>query len=304
MKLSVIIVSYNVEKLLRTCLESLLPQLNDQDEVYVIDNASSDNSLAVVESFGSRIEVISSPSNLGFSAANNLGIAKATGDFTLLLNPDTELLTDSIKSLLQGIDKYGKNYVFGAHLLNTDRSLQVSTWDFPTGWHMLAESLFLSRWINNMISKSILIQDNEVPAISGAAIAIETSFLKTLKGLDAELFWMEDTDLCYRANLLGRKSRWLMDWILIHHSGKSSVSSSGIPLSNQLISRLKFYRKHHWYVSLIIGHIATLIQLITRFLLLTIGSPFSAKSAARAKGYRYAFKRYIRYVIFNDRRIL
>jgi GT2 family glycosyltransferase len=304
MKLSVIIVSYNVESLLDACLKSLLPQLNNQDEVFVIDNSSCDRSVEVAESYAPRINVILSSKNLGFSGANNLGIDKATGDISLLLNPDTVLLPNSIKALHLGINKYGKNKVFGAHLLNSDGSLQVSSWNIPTGWHMLAESFFLSRFINNITSNHIFKQDLEVSAISGAAIAIETAFLQKMKGLDPELFWMEDTDLCYRASLLGRKSMWLKDWIVIHHSGKSSVSSSGIPLANQLISRLKFYRKHKWYVSLLVGHLATCIQLVSRFVLLFFGAQFSSKSVARFTAYRYAIKRYIRYIIFNDRRIL
>jgi N-acetylglucosaminyl-diphospho-decaprenol L-rhamnosyltransferase len=304
MKLSVIIVSFNVEALLRTCLDSLLPQLNEQDEVYVIDNDSSDNSVAVANAFAPRLKVICSSTNLGFSAANNLGIQKATGDYILLLNPDTELLPNSLEAMLRGINKYGKNHVFGAHLLNTDRSLQVSVWNFPTAWHMLAESLFLSRWINNRISGNILTHDLEVPAISGAAILIETDLLKKMNGLDPELFWMEDTDLCYRSGLLGNKIIWLFDWTIIHHSGKSSVSSSGIPLANQIISRLKFYGKHKCYVSLVLGHIAAIIQLISRTIILHIGTVVSAKAAARAKAYRYACKRYFLYLMFNDRRIL
>jgi N-acetylglucosaminyl-diphospho-decaprenol L-rhamnosyltransferase len=304
MGLSVVIVSYNVVDLMQKCLQSLIDQLAAEDEIWVIDNASADNTAEMITTLFPQVNLICSPQNLGFSSANNLGINKVSRPYTLLLNPDTELPAHSIRNLKNAINKYGNNYVIGAHLLNSDGSLQRSAWKYPKGLDMLAEATFLSAFINNQLSKDRFRQDMPVEALSGAALLVETNLLNELKGLDPEIFWMDDVDLCYRASLKGKPAIWVVDWEVIHHSGKSSVSASGIPLANQLISRLKFFKKHRWIFSLITGHIACLLQLGSRLILLHIGSVFSAKAVARAIAYRYATKRYLRYVLLNDRSIL
>jgi GT2 family glycosyltransferase len=302
MTLSIVIVSYNVCPLLKNCLETIIPQITENEEIIVVDNASSDNSCEMVELFFPTVILIKSLVNLGFSEGNNLGINHVKCNFTLLLNPDTELPQKSILSLKKALMIHGGSHILGAHLLNSDNSLQISGWKIPNGFHMLAESFFLDFIFNNLISKAKWTKNQDVNALSGAALALDSTILKKLRGLDPLLFWMEDVDLCFRSAQIDYKPLWVYDWKVIHHGGKSSTSK-GIPLSNQFISRLKFYKKHKWYVSLFVGHLSAIIQISTRAFIFAIFSIISNNFKNKFDAYTFALKRYLRFVFLNDQSI-
>src|SRR5690348_4649460 len=105
MDVSIIIVNYNTADLLIPCLQSILKQTGVDFEIIVIDNASQDNSLAVLNNFAQQISVIASPQNLGFGKANNVAVKQSKGRYVFLLNPDTELITsDALKNLTDFMD--------------------------------------------------------------------------------------------------------------------------------------------------------------------------------------------------------
>jgi len=304
MTISILIVSYNVSALLKNCILTILPQLEANDEIIVVDNASVDGSADMIKNQFPTVKLINAQKNIGFSGGNNLALNSIKGDFTLLLNPDTELLENSLEKLRASLKINGDTHILGAHLLNTDGSFQNSGWNISNGFHMLAEALSLQSLFHNRLSSKGWTKNREVKALSGAAMALCTKTLMNLKGFDPLLFWMEDVDLCYRCSMLGFSPLWVYDWKIYHHSGKSSSSSNGIPLANQLISRLKFYKKYKWSLSLVIGHIACIIQLSSRLTLLLLISPFSEKAKNRSKAYRFAFRKYFRFLFLNDKSIL
>ena len=120
-KLSVIIVNYNVKHYLEQCLNALMKALSNIDaEVFVVDNHSSDDSVQYLTPRFPSVSFISSKHNLGFSRGNNLAIEKSSGEYVLLLNPDTIVTEDSIADVLQFMDKHTKAGGVGVRMLKSD----------------------------------------------------------------------------------------------------------------------------------------------------------------------------------------
>jgi glycosyltransferase involved in cell wall biosynthesis len=125
----VIVVSWNTREQLGACLVSLVAavaELSGSAEIFVVDNASSDGSAALVESHFPGVKLIANDTNLGFARANNLALAQSSGDYVLLLNSDTELLPGALAHLLAFAAANARLGAAGPLLLNSDRSLQPS----------------------------------------------------------------------------------------------------------------------------------------------------------------------------------
>jgi hypothetical protein len=134
MKLSIIIVNWNAGPLLRKCLDAIpaagRPQVEVQ--VFVVDNASTDDSVNEARKSSQPFQLLSPGENLGFARANNLALERATGDVLLLLNPDTELKSGSLSPLLDFFSTHPRAGIVGGKLLNPDGSVQPSVRTFPT----------------------------------------------------------------------------------------------------------------------------------------------------------------------------
>lgn len=121
MKLSVIIVSYNVRYYLEQCLYSLRRSLNGvESEVFVIDNHSRDNSVGYLKERFPEVKFIASAHNLGFARANNIAIKQSSGDYVLLLNPDTIVGEDTIRHSLAFMDVHPDAGSLGVQMLKSD----------------------------------------------------------------------------------------------------------------------------------------------------------------------------------------
>lgn len=144
MKISVIIVSYNTKKILRECLTSIFDKTKGLDfEVVIVDNASTDGSVEMLESRYKDIKILRNKENLGFAKANNQGIEVATGDYVLLLNSDTNLLENSLKVM---VDYMGSNPDVGissCQLVGKDGEIQPSGGFFPDLCRVFAWMFFL-----------------------------------------------------------------------------------------------------------------------------------------------------------------
>lgn len=123
MKLSIIIVSYNVKHYLHQCIDSLLKAVKDIDaEICIIDNHSKDGTVDSLKSYGKSIRIIASPHNNGFAKANNIAIRHTSGDYVLLLNPDTIVGENSIKDCLEFMDTHADAGGLGVQMLKSDGS--------------------------------------------------------------------------------------------------------------------------------------------------------------------------------------
>ncbi len=294
MELSIIIVSYNVRDLLRACIHSIFVQLGKIPlEVIVVDNCSSDESATMVEKEFPSVKIIRNHFNAGFSEANNQGINIATGDYLLLLNPDTLLLDDSICRLISFVREKNNTVLAAPKLLNADRSLQYSAWHDKKLSVLLQETfrIFTSAYA---LEKYAI--PYEVENVAGAAMLFSKSLLERTGNLDTDFFWMEDFDFCYRVRKCGGAVFYFPDAVVIHHGGKSVIQDPGIMYANDNIGKLKFYKKHKSAFQSIIAGLLILFHLFAYTFFLLLLSPFSKKYREKLFPYFHATVKFLKYI--------
>ncbi|WP_241331108.1 glycosyltransferase family 2 protein [Chryseobacterium arthrosphaerae] len=229
MKLSVIIVNYNVTQLLRNCLLSLQKYIQEVEyEILVIDNASADSSWKELIPEFSDVQFIASEVNGGFSKANNQAIQKAKGDYLLLLNPDTEFEGFYMKELLDFADSKTDFGCLGVRMHDAEGNfLPESKRSVPDMFNSF-EKLFTNFRKNN--SKSYYrndLEENEiaeVEVITGAFLLAKKEVYQKIGGLDEAYFmYGEDIDLCYTFLRNGYKNFYYGKASILHHKGESTI---------------------------------------------------------------------------------
>ncbi len=229
MKLSIIIVNYNVTRLLRNCLLSIQKYTEGEDyEVIVIDNASTDTSWSDLIPEFPKVRFISSEQNDGFAIANNKAVKTATGEYILLLNPDTELEGFYMKDILDFADSKSDFGCLGIRMHDAEGNfLPESKRSVPDMFNSF-EKLFTNFKRSN--SKSYYRSDidehaiAEVDVVTGAFLLIKRDVYEKTGGLDESYFmYGEDIDLCYTLLRNGYKNYYYGKASLLHHKGESTV---------------------------------------------------------------------------------
>lgn len=221
--ISVVIVTYNSENVIKDCLLSL--QKIKEKEIIIVDNKSRDNTLQEIRKLKLGVTIIKNKKNKGLTAAWNQGAQKAKSETILFLNPDTVLQTRFTKSIEKklGSSRIG---VVGFRFENTNGSLQFSTGRFPTITNVLCDRLpFLSTYygmqirdINFYNSKHI------VDWVSGSGFAVQKKAFNTVKGFDESIFmYTEDIDFCKRVSQAGYQIVYFPKIIVTHtDTGKNT----------------------------------------------------------------------------------
>jgi len=252
-KLSIIIVSWNVKEDLIQCLRSLYENRPaDSFEVIVIDNASTDGTVEAVKSSFSDVVIIANDKNRGFAAANNQGIKKSTCRHILFLNPDTIVQPDSLDVLIKFMDKNEDAGACGPRLLNEDGTIQPSTRRFPTFRGALyRHTAFRYFRIFRNEYKKWLMKDFDyktqldVDQVMGAALMVKRSVIDRIGTMDEQFFmYYEEVDLCCRIKQAGLRVVFVPEAQIRHRGGHSAGQ---IPVKKRIMmlaSLLKFFRKH------------------------------------------------------------
>ncbi|CAI8700899.1 N-acetylglucosaminyl-diphospho-decaprenol L-rhamnosyltransferase [Chryseobacterium sp. IT-36CA2] len=231
MKLSIIIVNYNVTQLLRSCLLSLQKYIQEVEyEVIVIDNASTDTSWGDLIPEFPNVHFISSETNGGFSKANNQAIKTAKGEYILLLNPDTEFEGFYMKELLDFADAQPSFGCLGVRMHDREGYfLPESKRSVPDMFNSF-EKLFTNFKKNT--SKSYYrsdIEENavaEVEVITGAFLLAKKAVYEKIGGLDEAYFmYGEDIDLCYTFLRNGYRNFYYGKVSILHHKGESTIKN-------------------------------------------------------------------------------
>ena len=261
--LVVIIVSWNVCALLDACIASLLAcaPVGIDLRVVVVDNGSNDGSVALVHEKFADVEVITNETNIGFSAANNVGLRRAESlisptiaahSFVLLLNPDTIVHPGAIDTLLMHIRRDETIGIVGPQLRYPDGTIQPSRRRFPN----LATMMFESTWLQPLAPKGLIsgyfFEDKEpnqtcdVDWLVGAALMARFSAYIQCGGLDATLFFMysEETDWCFRLKHAGWRIVYVPSAVITHHEGASSSQVSANRMTFFNVSKVRYARKH------------------------------------------------------------
>ncbi len=232
MKLSIIIVNYNVKAFLQQALESILKSTRDiESEIFVVDNHSVDGSVELLQEQFPQVTLIVNADNLGFASANNQALAKARGEYVWLLNPDTLVQEDTALKLIQAMEADPQIGLLGCKILNDDGSLQLACRrSFPTPWVAFTKLLGLaklfpqSKWFARYnLTHLDPDQAYEVEAISGSCMFTRRQALDTVGQLDETYFmYGEDLDWCYRFSKAGWKVFYTPETSIIHYKGESS----------------------------------------------------------------------------------
>ena len=256
MKITVIIVNYNVKYFLEVCLHSVIRAAkNTAIEIIVVDNNSTDDSCAMVREKFPSVILIENKDNKGFSKANNQGVAIARGEYILFLNPDTVMPEDFFDKTMAYMDAHPKAGALGPRLID-GKGLFAP--DAKKSFPSLSVAIFKTTGINKLFSKSpyfnkyyaVHIGEREtapVEVLSGCCMLIRRSAMDEAGGPFDEDYFMycEDVDLSYRIQKAGYHNIYFPDVDLIHYKGESTrkMTLSYVRIFNEAL--VTFVKKHY-----------------------------------------------------------
>ena len=250
MTLSIVIVSYNVCRFVAQCLDSVQKASSDLDvEVFVVDNASSDDTVSYVSQHYPWAKLIANEENLGFSRANNIAIRQAQGDYVLLLNPDTIVAESTLRECVAFMDVHPQAGGLGVRMHNADGSLAPeSRRAIPSPWVSMLKMLgFTKRYYMSHLSWD---EPGRIEVVSGAFFMIRKTALDEVGLLDEDFFmYGEDIDLSYRL-LKGGWENWYHPSDIVHFKGESTQKSSFRYVHVFYQAMLIFFRKHYGHQSI------------------------------------------------------
>ena len=251
MRLSIVIVSYNVRPYLEQCLQSVQKAIEGiVAEVFVVDNHSDDDSVVTVRDYYPWVCLIENQENLGFARANNLAIRQALGEYVLLLNPDTVVEDATLSQVLEFMDGHPQAGGAGVMMHNADGSLAPeSRRALPTPWVACLKMLGFSK--RYYMSHLPWDRPGKIEVISGAFCFLRKKALDEIGLLDEDFFmYGEDIDLSFRLLKSGWEN-WYLPYSIIHFKGKSTQKSDYRYVHIFYQAMLIFFRKHYSHLSII-----------------------------------------------------
>ena len=262
MKLSVVIVNYNVSHYLLQCVDSLSHALRGTDsEVIVVDNHSRDNSVTLLRQYHPEVRIVENLHNLGFAKANNIAIRQSRGEYVLLLNPDTIVSESVVKGVISFLDSHPDAGSAGVRMLNADGTVAPeSRRGVPTPMTafyklsglcgMFPNSRRFGRYYLGHLPWD---SPQQIEVVSGAFCMLRTSVLKKVGLLDEDYFmYGEDIDLSYRI-LKSGATNWYVPETILHYKGESTHKSSFRYVHVFYQAMHIFFRKHFSHLGLFIS---------------------------------------------------
>lgn len=258
---SIIIVNYRVKFFLEQTIRSAqeaIAGLGGDGEIIVVDNASGDDSMQFIKSrFGNEVQYIENADNVGFARANNQAIAIAKGEFTLILNPDTIIGSDTLSQSIEWFRTHSDCGAVGVRMLDGNGNfLPESKRSFTTPWvsfckifglsALFPKSRIFARYHLRYLNEK---QPHKVDILAGAFILAHTSTLQKIGGFDERFFmYGEDIDLSYRIVQEGF-SNYYLPIPIIHYKGESTKKDSLRYVRVFYEAMLIFFRKHYPHYS-------------------------------------------------------
>lgn len=264
MQLSVIILNYNVRYFLEQCVLSVQKALEGIDgEIIVIDNNSSDDSCAMMKQRFPNVKLIENKENAGFPKGNNIGVARAQGDYICILNPDTVVAEDTFSKILNFITLSAVEMlnsqpgIIGCKLIDgTGSFLPESKRGIPTPWvaftkifglyKFFPENKLFNRYYAHHLSEN---QSGKVEILVGAFMMMKRELYNELGGFDEKCFmYSDDIDLSYMALQKGKTNYYFHETSVIHYKGESTIKDG--TYMKRFQEAMNFFYKKHFKVSL------------------------------------------------------
>lgn len=229
---SIIIISYNTRQMTLDCIQSVIDQTSVPYELIVMDNASDDGSAEAIAQAFPDIRFMAEEVNHGFAKANNLAAVHATGEYLLLLNPDTLVLDGAIDKLLAFAEARPDAGIWGARNLTGARKLSADCcWRRMTLWNVFCRTagltgIFPNSEFFNSEAYGGWLRDSErqVDIITGCFMLMKLDFWNALGGFDLRfIMYGEEVDLCLRAAAMGAAPRITPDAEIVHFGGSSQT---------------------------------------------------------------------------------
>jgi GT2 family glycosyltransferase len=280
-RLSIVVVSWNTRDLLATCLASLnatpgRPAQIDgiPSEVFVVDNASADGSPAMVHERFPWVHLIVNDDNVGFARANNQALPHCSGEYVLLLNPDTEVRSRAIQRLVEFMETHPDAGAAGARLLYPDGRLQVSCHPAPTlareVWRLLHldavaayGSYRMAEWSQHT--------PRQVDVAQGACLLLARAALERIGGFDERYFiYSEEVDLCRRLRRAGWPVWWVPTATVVHHTGQSTRLAAEAMFVRLYQGKILYFRKHEGRLAARLYKAILLVAALARLVLFPI----------------------------------
>ncbi len=244
--IAVIIVNWNSNDYLKTCLQALRSQSRLPTQIIVVDNASTDHSIQDIPNIVPEVTLVKLPQNIGFAAANNLAIKQfTTCEWIALLNPDAFPTSDWLEKFSQATVKYPDCSFFGSRLVNANQPELLD--GAGDSYHV---SGLVWRRGHGQVAKNHYMADEEIFSPCAAAAFYRRQAFLEVDGFDERYFcYVEDIDLGFRLRLQGHHGLYLADAI-VHHVGSASSGRH---------SDFTVYHGHRNYVWTYVKNMPTLL---------------------------------------------
>lgn len=273
--ISVIIVNFNAGDYLRAAVDSVIAQDGIRAEIIVVDNASTDGSIAHLrDGLGNtdQFRLIEIDSNIGFARACNVGIQAAQGRTLLLVNPDCRLFPGAVATLRDALDADPEIGMVGPRIINPDGSEQRGARrDIPNPWQIFCVVLQLHRLMPNhprfrgfnRHGEPLPDKPTEVQAVSGACMMVRRETVSAAGTLDSDYFLhFEDLDWCLRINAAGWRIVFVPEAVVEHTQGVCGARTPFRVEFHKHKSLIRFLQKHfaQFYPSSFMALVAVLVM--------------------------------------------
>lgn len=256
---SVIIVTYNSEQTIAGCIDSLLNQ-SRRPEIIVVDNASKDNTVKVLRGYGKQIKVVESRDNQGFNDGNVKGVAEASGEVLVFLNPDATVPVNFVELICQSCQDLARGVV-GCRTQDATGKPQIGGSLFPTLGSLLYDSSQFQKFFpNSSVHRNFLMKDwsrktsRFIDAVPGACFGLRRSVYDQIGGFDTKYFlFFEEYDLGRSIQRIGLRTYFDSSIVITHlgHTSTDQIQSDEITkIYHQ--SRDYYVRKHHGLIFLVV----------------------------------------------------
>jgi N-acetylglucosaminyl-diphospho-decaprenol L-rhamnosyltransferase len=278
---SILIVNYHAYDELDECLASIAHAADRAVETIVVDNASAPAKLASVRARHAGVRFVPRSENTGFAGGVNEAARHGTGDYFLLLNPDTTLSAGAVTRMRDFLLDQPAVAAVGARVYDADGTVQRSARAFPTLLTAFfgRTSLLTSLWPGNRFSRAQLVADESTAAptdvdwVAGSCVMFRADAFRAVGGMDEGFFlYWEDADLCCRLRAAGWRIAYLPDASVVHHVGRSSRHARVRSIVAFHKSAVRYYRKHRQGVGGFVAVPLATIGLYTRMVFKIIGA--------------------------------
>ncbi|MCK4353374.1 glycosyltransferase family 2 protein [candidate division WOR-3 bacterium] len=244
-KVSIIIVTWNSEKYIKSCLSAINPACPTDGsrmyEIILVDNNSEDRTVEIVKKQFPKVHIIKNSSNVGLSKAINQGTKLAKGKYIFLLNPDVIMMEDTIENLYRFIKEKKEIGACGPRFLWANGKTQFSCREFPSFGNLFLEFIGIgrikkfSKWKMGYFNHNTI---REVDQPMGSCLMVRKETFSQIGGMNESYpIFMNDVDLCYKIKKLGYKIYFLPEANVIHYLGSST----------RLVRR-KMILEEHWSI--------------------------------------------------------